>query len=44
MAYIRVTDGGLVVEEIAPGLDFDAVQAATEAKLTASSHLKVMQG
>jgi 3-oxoacid CoA-transferase subunit B len=44
MAYIRVTDRGLVVEEIAPGLDFDAVQTATEAKLTASSDVKVMQG
>jgi 3-oxoacid CoA-transferase subunit B len=44
MAYIRVTDRGLVVEEIAPGLDFDAVQAATEAKLTASPDVKVMQG
>jgi 3-oxoacid CoA-transferase subunit B len=43
MAYIRVTANGLVVEEIAPGLDFDAVQAATEAKLTASDDLKVMQ-
>src|SRR5258707_11672624 len=44
MAYIRVTQTGLVVEEIAPGLDFDAVQAATEAKLTPSPDVKVMQG
>lgn len=44
MAYIRVTATGLVVEEIAPGLDFAAVQAATEAKLTAAPMVKVMQG
>jgi len=44
MAYIRVTPDGLVVDEIAPGLDFAAVQAATEAKLTRAPQLKVMQG
>ena len=44
MAYIRVTPDGLVVDEIAPGLDFAAVQAATEARLTRAPQLKVMQG
>jgi 3-oxoacid CoA-transferase subunit B len=42
MAYIRVTPDGLVVHEIAPGLDFAAVQAATEAKLTPAPQIKVM--
>ena len=43
MAYIRVTKNGLVVEEIAPGLSFDDVQRATEAKLTATPQLRVME-
>jgi len=42
MAYIRVTPAGLVIEEIAPGLSVDDVQAATEAKLIASPELKTM--
>ncbi len=42
MAYIRVTRGGLVLEEIAPGLTVEDVQRATEAKLIVSPHLKVM--
>jgi 3-oxoacid CoA-transferase subunit B len=42
MAYIRVTPGGLVVEEIAPELAMDDVQRATEAKLMASPELKTM--
>jgi len=42
MAYIRVTSAGLVIEEIAPGLSVDDVQAATEAKLIASPELKTM--
>jgi 3-oxoacid CoA-transferase subunit B len=33
LAVMRVTSGGLVVEEIAPGLTFEEVQSATEAKL-----------
>src|SRR5256886_6911683 len=42
MAYIRVTPEGLLLEEIAPGLTFDDVQKATEAKLRVSSELKTM--
>jgi 3-oxoacid CoA-transferase subunit B len=42
MAYIQVTPGGLVLEEIAPGLTVDGVQRATEAKLTVSAQLKSM--
>ena len=43
MAYIRVTPQGLVLEEIAPGLNVDEVQKATEAKLTVSATLKTMK-
>jgi 3-oxoacid CoA-transferase subunit B len=43
MAYIRVTKNGLIVEEIAPGLSFEDVQRATEAKLTASPELRAME-
>ena len=43
MAYIRVTKNGLVLEEIAPGLTIDDVQAATETKLMLSPELKVME-
>lgn len=43
MAYIRVTPKGLVLEEIAPGLNADDVQKATEAKLTVSPALKIME-
>ncbi|HZU43610.1 MAG TPA: 3-oxoacid CoA-transferase subunit B [Terriglobales bacterium] len=44
MAYIRVTPNGLLLEEVAPGLSADDVQAATEAKLIVSPQLKVMEG
>ena len=43
MAYIRVTKDGLLLEEIAPGLTAEDVQRATEAKLTVSKSLKVME-
>jgi 3-oxoacid CoA-transferase subunit B len=43
MAYIRVTQTGLVLEEIAPGLTFDDVQRATEAPLIASPHIAAME-
>jgi 3-oxoacid CoA-transferase subunit B len=33
LAVIRVTPGGLVVEELMPGVGFDEVQAVTEARL-----------
>ena len=42
MAYIAITPQGLVLEEIAPGLTFDDVQRATEARLIASPRLKTM--
>ena len=42
MAWIRVTPQGLVLEEIAPGLTPEQVQAATEAKLIISPTLKEM--
>jgi 3-oxoacid CoA-transferase subunit B len=43
LAYIRVTPTGLVLEEIAPGLDADDVQRATEPTLILSPNLKVMK-
>ncbi|HVH87567.1 MAG TPA: CoA transferase subunit B [Terriglobales bacterium] len=43
MAYIKVTSGGLVLEEIAPDLTPEMVQKATEAKLIVSPNLKQMQ-
>jgi 3-oxoacid CoA-transferase subunit B len=43
MAYIRVTSTGLVLEEIAPGLTVDDVQAATEPMLIISPNLKAME-
>ena len=42
MAYIRVTQAGLVLEEIATGLTSEDVQRATEAPLIVSPHLKPM--
>jgi 3-oxoacid CoA-transferase subunit B len=43
MAYIKVTPNGLVLEEIAPGLTVEQVQAATQPKLIVSQNLKEMQ-
>ena len=42
MAYIRVTPGGLVLEEVAPGLTAEDVQKATEAKLIVGKEPKTM--
>ncbi len=42
MAYIKVTPQGLVLEEIAPGLTVEEVQAATGPKLIVSANLKEM--
>src|SRR5208337_2403745 len=42
MAYINVTPAGLVLEEVAPGLTADDVQAATEPTLIISPNLKAM--
>jgi 3-oxoacid CoA-transferase subunit B len=42
MAWIRVTESGLVLEEIAPELTPDDVQRATEAPLIISPELKPM--
>jgi len=43
MAVIQVTPSGLVLEEIAPELTADDVQRATEATLTLSPKLKLME-
>jgi len=42
LAYIRVTSGGLLLEEIAPGLSVEDVQRVTEPKLIISPELKEM--
>jgi 3-oxoacid CoA-transferase subunit B len=42
LAVIQVTPQGLIVEELAPGLTFDQLQAATEAKLTPAEVLGSM--
>jgi 3-oxoacid CoA-transferase subunit B len=42
MAWIAVTPEGLVLEEIAPGLTVEQVQAATEATLHVSPALREM--
>lgn len=42
MAYIKVTPNGLMLEEIAPGLTVQEVQAATQPKLIISPDLKDM--
>jgi len=42
MAYIRVSQAGLVLEEIAPGLSVEDVQKATDAPLLISPQLKTM--
>ncbi len=43
LGYMRVTPTGLVLEEVAPGLTADDVQAATEPTLILSPTLKVME-
>src|ERR1700691_6268992 len=43
MAYIRVTERGLVLEEVAPGLTAEDVQRATEARLVVAEALNVME-
>jgi 3-oxoacid CoA-transferase subunit B len=42
MAWIRVTEAGLVLDEIAPGLSVEDVQKATEPRLIVSADLKQM--
>jgi 3-oxoacid CoA-transferase subunit B len=42
MAYIKVTPGGLLLEEIAPDVRIEDVQERTESKLIVSPSLKVM--
>ena len=42
MAYIRVTPKGLVLEEVAPEVTAEQVQAATQPKLIVSPELKLM--
>jgi len=43
MAYLRVTERGLVLEEVAPGLTAEDVQSATGARLIVGERLKVME-
>lgn len=43
MAYMRVREIGIVLEEVAPGLTVEDVQKATEAPLIVSPTLKVME-
>src|SRR4051812_44501675 len=43
MAYIRVSQAGLVLEEIAPHLTVEDVQRATDAPLLVSPELKTME-
>jgi len=43
MALIQITPNGLVLEEIAPGLNLDDVQRVTEPKLIPSPQLKIME-
>jgi len=42
MAWITVTDKGLLLEEVAPGLTADDVQRATQARLIVSPNLKTI--
>jgi len=42
MAYIRVTPGGLLLEEVAPGLTVEQVQAVTEPRLLISKTIRQM--
>jgi 3-oxoacid CoA-transferase subunit B len=42
LAYIRVTPEGLVLEEVAPGVTVEQVQAATEPKLIVPDSLRTM--
>jgi 3-oxoacid CoA-transferase subunit B len=42
MAWIKVTQAGLVLEEIAPGLSVEDVQRASEPALIVSPDLKPM--
>ncbi len=44
LAYIRVTMDGLLLEEIAPGITVEAVQAVTEPRLQVSKSLCEMSG
>ncbi len=43
MGCIQISKGGLVLEEIAPGLNPEDVQRATEPRLTISPNLKIME-
>ncbi len=44
LALIRMTQDGLVLEELAPGVTLEEVQAKTEASLIISNGLKTMPG
>jgi 3-oxoacid CoA-transferase subunit B len=42
LAYIKVTPEGLLLEEVAPGVSAEDVQAVTQPKLKVSPKLKEM--
>jgi 3-oxoacid CoA-transferase subunit B len=42
LCWIRVTDEGLVLTEVAAGMDAAEIQARTEAKLIVSPELRIM--
>ena len=43
LGFMRITPEGIVLEEIAPGLTVEDVQAVTEARLIPSPTLKSME-
>ena len=43
LAVIDVTDDGFVVREMVEDIDFDALQAKTEARLSKASDLKPLK-
>jgi 3-oxoacid CoA-transferase subunit B len=43
LAFIEVTDKGLVLKEVVPGWTFDEIQKLTEAKLIPAADLKEME-
>jgi acetate CoA/acetoacetate CoA-transferase beta subunit len=44
LAVFRITEGKLILEEIAPGVDVAAVKAGTEAEFIVHSEITTMKG
>jgi acetate CoA/acetoacetate CoA-transferase beta subunit len=44
LAVFRVTNDGLVLEELAPGVDIETVKVKTSAEFTLSANITVMKG